>query len=84
MNGREFCRGVNQKASKKDLDKDVMNENFSSVSVPSGLQVTAYTDEFDGESITYTSDVSDLGDMNDKISSVHCINVSVINIIWIS
>ena len=47
-----------------------LNDEFSSVRVPVGLQVVAYVDDnFHGSSATYQADKTSLGGFNDKISS---------------
>ena len=69
--GIKFCRGINQVATKDDIEKAYLNDEFSSVMVPNRLQVIAYTGDFEGRHRVYTADDSDLGsgDMDDSISS---------------
>ena len=62
--GREGDR-IDVYRSHRDL-----NDEFSSVRVPVGLQVVAYVDDnFHGGSATYQADKTSLGGLNEKISS---------------
>ena len=50
----------------------VGNDRISSIRVPYGWSVTVYSDgNYKGRSKTFTHDVGDLYDFNDKISSIH-------------
>ena len=47
------------------------NDKISSIRVPKGFSVQAYTDaSFQGISRVYTNDINNVGDFNDKISSI--------------
>ena len=49
----------------------VGNDQISSIKIPAGWEVTVYTNSnYSGSSKTYTSDVSNLYEFNDKISSI--------------
>lgn len=52
-------------------DLGVGNDKISSIRVPRGFSVTVYTDgNYRGRSRTYTNDVDNLEDFNDKVSSI--------------
>jgi len=51
--------------------RGIQNDWISSLSVPAGYTVTAYTDDgFQGSQLVYTSSVSSLGAQNDQFSSI--------------
>ncbi len=52
-------------------DLGVGNDRISSIRVPRGFSVTVYADaNYRGRSRTYTNDVDNLEDFNDKVSSI--------------
>lgn len=52
-------------------DLGVGNDRISSIRIPRGFSVTVYTDgNYRGRSRTYTYDVDNLEDFNDKVSSI--------------
>lgn len=55
-----------------DLPMELMlNNNFESVKIPSGLLVKVFTDDgFQGRFTWITTDTADLGDFNDVITSI--------------
>jgi hypothetical protein len=79
-NGPHFRDGINYERAiaEGDYTKDdlwsyygITDNTISSVKIPGGWKVTLYDGEhFDGKSAVYTSDISDLGKLDNAVSSL--------------
>jgi hypothetical protein len=69
FSGREFTLDVGV-YDVIDMRARGLNDRVSSLRVPPGLSVTAYSESFSGESAVYTSDIEFVGGLNDTISSI--------------
>jgi hypothetical protein len=66
--GESFC--MNPGESRRNVG-DQFNDRISSIRVSGRAQVTVYEDDgFRGRSRTFSRDVSNLGDFNDRVSSI--------------